>query len=358
MSPSLRFTLAVLVASLALAAACGPSTPASNGATSSPTPLPTATAPKVVTIADLQLHVFSAHCVDCHNTAAPEGHLDLSEGRACAAIVRQPSCLFNGRTLVVPGDAANSFAFAKVEGTDLGGTPDAPCNAGQYTASHRMPEGGAPLDPDDVQMLETWINAGASCETTEPTPTPTATATPMPTATPPAAGKPRLAEVLYDATGSDDGLEWVLLANDSGAPIDLSTYSLGAGRTAWTYTTASLAGTIPAHGCFLVGGPTSSAANGTPAFDQAFHFSPNLPNPGTSGATGVALFDAPASTLSVSSMPLDSVVFGATNNGLIGADGAVHAPDLAAGSAGQSARRAANGTWAAQAPAPSVCPAL
>jgi hypothetical protein len=49
---------------------------------------------------------------------------------------------------ILPGDAANSYLFQKVTGA-----------AG--IAGSRMPKGGSPLPPADIELLRQWINAGA-----------------------------------------------------------------------------------------------------------------------------------------------------------------------------------------------------
>lgn len=353
--PHRQFTLLSLAAmSLLLAlTACGPETPASS--VGSPSPSPTATTPPkpAAGIAALEAGVFADDCTSCHNTASPEGHLDLSPGRACASLVNHDSCLFNGRTLVVPGDSRNSFLFRKVEGTDLGGTPDSACDGGETHSSSRMPLGGSPIGADELAAIAAWIDGGAACAT-EPAATPTAT--PMPTATPAAMGTLSLVEVLYDVVGSDDGFEWVMLQNTSTVPVDLSTWSLGAGTSAWTYTVAQLSGSVAPGACFVVGGPSSSATNGSPVLSQPFHFAPNLPNGSTSYA-GVALFDTPAASLAASSLPVDAVVFGSGNTTLKGPDGSIRASDSAGAAPGRSLRKISATSWSAQSPTPSVCPA-
>src|SRR5437660_1540066 len=114
-----------------------------------------------------------------------------------------------------------------------------------------------------------------------------------------------LGEVFYDAVGVDDAMEWIELANTGSVPIDLSHYSLGAGRTSYTYTKAQLSGTLPAGGCAVIGGPASSPANGAPLYALELNFSPDLPN-GGDDASGIAIFDLHASELDAATLPLDA----------------------------------------------------
>jgi len=168
-----------------------------------------------------------------------------------------------------------------------------------------------------------------------------------------------LVEILYDPPSLDDGYEWVKLSNDTNVAIDLGAYSFGSGRTSYTYSIAQLAGTIPAHGCFLIGGPTSSSSNGSPTYSQIFNFSPDLPNgSGTTGqASGFGLFDVPITQLVPTSIPLDSVLCGQNNlAGLVGADGLAATPSHADVAAGHSIARTNATTWVDQAtPTPNTC---
>ncbi len=329
-------------------AACGPETPASSSGSPSPGAKPS---PKpTVGIAELEAGVFADDCTSCHNTASPEGHLDLSPGHACASLVNHHSCLFDDRTLVVPGDSRSSFLFRKVEGTDLGGAPDSACDGGENHSSSRMPLAGSPLEADELAAIAAWIDGGASCATGP-------AATPTPTAAPAATGTLSLVEVLYDVPGSDDGFEWVMLQNTSIVPVDLSKWSLGAGTSAWTYTVAQLAGSVAPGACFVVGGPSSSATNGSPVLSQPFRFAPNLPN-GSASYAGVALFNIAAESLAASSLPADAVVFGSGNTTLKGSDGSIRASDSAGAAPGRSLRKISATSWSAQSPTPSVCPAL
>jgi hypothetical protein len=135
-----------------------------------------------------------------------------------------------------------------------------------------------------------------------------------------------IAEVFYDASVAPDGLQWIRLYNATSSPIDLSAYSLGAGKTSYTETKVQLAGVIAPGACFVVGGPTSSADNGSPVFAQVDQFVPDIPIGGSDGA-GVGVFGVPASALDKAALPIDAVVFGVANTGqLLARDGTVATP--------------------------------
>ncbi|MCA9516137.1 MAG: thrombospondin type 3 repeat-containing protein [Myxococcales bacterium] len=174
-----------------------------------------------------------------------------------------------------------------------------------------------------------------------------------------------LAEVFYDAdTGSagDDNLEWIMLYNGSGAALDLSGYSLGWGGTNYTYGKQQLSGTVAAGACFIVGGPTSSAANYSPVFDLAANLggSSNDIQNGAAPGDGVALFHVAASAITATTQPIDAVVYGDNNNSnLISADGAAHPPNVADAPAGMSIRRVTSTSWEVSTPtSPPTCPII
>lgn len=164
-----------------------------------------------------------------------------------------------------------------------------------------------------------------------------------------AAGSVILTEVMYDPTGSDGGLEWIELTNTTSAPIDLSSLSLGGGGSSYLSTVVQLSGTIQAQSTFVVGGPTSSANNGSPLFDQVKDWSPDLQNSGAT-ADGVALFNVRAAQVTALTVPIDAVVYGGTNlNGLIDETGVANAPDVGDASSGESIERVDTaGAWQIQ----------
>ncbi|MCP3961439.1 MAG: DNRLRE domain-containing protein [bacterium] len=174
----------------------------------------------------------------------------------------------------------------------------------------------------------------------------------------PSGGDLLLSEVLYDVGGTDDGLEWVEIYNNDTVAIDLSGFSLGNGGTDYTTSLVQLSGTIQPGAIFVVGGPTSSAANGNPALDLAVNFNPDFQNSGTTG-DGVALFNVPATSVTGSTVPIDAVVYGPNNNnGLIDESGSVGAPEVGDASADSSIERIdVGGNWQIQStPTPNSSP--
>jgi hypothetical protein len=147
---------------------------------------------------------------------------------------------------------------------------------------------------------------------------------------------PIISEVFYDHLGAaDDGYEWVELYNPNRKPLLLTgVFSLGYGGSNYTFGTLDLVGIIPAGGYFVVGGPLSESSNGFPVYDQKIGFNPILQNSG-GVADGIALFVASAAAITSTSVPVDAVIYGTSNdNGLIdetGSPGMVNAPDVAQG---------------------------
>ncbi|HEX4953446.1 MAG TPA: lamin tail domain-containing protein [Thermoanaerobaculia bacterium] len=175
---------------------------------------------------------------------------------------------------------------------------------------------------------------------------------------PPPSALPILSEVMYDPTGADDGLEWVELYNPTGETIDLSGFSLGSGGGDYTSTKVQLSGSLAPGATWVVGGATSSSANGNPTFDQTVNFSPDLQNSGTEG-DGVALFAVSASLITSTTVPIDAVVYGPNNNnGLIDETGSANAPEVGDASSGSSIERTSlAGAWQIQStPTPNTTP--
>jgi hypothetical protein len=168
-----------------------------------------------------------------------------------------------------------------------------------------------------------------------------------------------LSEIEFDAEGTDDGYEWIEIANTSDVAIDLGAYSIGSGRTSYTYSIAQLSGIVPAHGCFVVGGPTSATSNGAPVYSQTFNFSPDLVNgSATNGqAAGFALFDAVVTQLVPTAVPLDAVLCGQNNlAGLVDGGGHVAVPSCPDVIGGHSVTRVSQTAWASQpTPTPNLC---
>ena len=160
-------------------------------------------------------------------------------------------------------------------------------------------------------------------------------------------------EVFFDPAGADDNLEWVELINTSDSPIDLASFWVGSGGADYTYSRRQLQGTIPPQGCFVVGGPTSSASNGLPAYDQAIAFTPALQN-GGADADGIGVFFGEPTSASV---PLDVVLYGgANNNNLVGEDGLPKLDVSAQGVSGESlVRVSGSDLFEISAPTPNRC---
>jgi len=161
-----------------------------------------------------------------------------------------------------------------------------------------------------------------------------------------------LGEVLYDASGSDGGLEWVELVNTTGEAIDLAKrpLALGWGGSDYTYGGLTLdSGVIDPCTPWVVGGPDSTGDNGSPVFDLATDLSPDLQNSGST-ADGVALFNRPFAYVTAATVPADAVVYGGSNtNCLLDETGACSAPDVGDAGSGQSIERSdLAGSWQIQ----------
>lgn len=98
--------------------------------------------------------ILDSQCSYCHSGSSPSGGLDLATDPH-AALVDQASS-YGGWVLVVPGDADNSFLVAKVEGAQ---DPE--------VEGSEMPPGSG-LGADDVALIRTWIDSGATEECSDP----------------------------------------------------------------------------------------------------------------------------------------------------------------------------------------------
>lgn len=155
-----------------------------------------------------------------------------------------------------------------------------------------------------------------------------------------------LSEVMYDPSGADGGAEWIEIYNNTATAINLSDMCLGSGGLDWTNGLTQLAGSIPAGGTFVVGGPTSSTSNGSPVFNQVFDLTPDLQNSGAD-ADGVALFNFRCTQVTASIVPVDAVLYGVANtSGLIDETGAANAPEVGDAPGGSSVERIdLGGSW-------------
>jgi len=167
--------------------------------------------------------------------------------------------------------------------------------------------------------------------------------------------------VFVNPDGGDDQLEWVELYNPNAFPVDLGAFSLGNGGSDYTYSVMQLAGEIPAGGCWVVGGPTSAAANFEPVFapELGLDFDPDLQNGGRA-ADAVGLFAVPADRIAPGMLPIDAVIYnGPNSNGLPDERGAPGAVDLDTLASGTSAERVGATAWSEQrAPTPNSCRAF
>ncbi|RJP79962.1 MAG: hypothetical protein C4522_08795 [Desulfobacteraceae bacterium] len=145
-----------------------------------------------------------------------------------------------------------------------------------------------------------------------------------------------ISEVLYDPAGGDDQREWIELFNGTAGVIDLAEWSIGWGGSAYSYGTLQLDGTIDPAAYFIVGGPTSDLSNSSPSYSLAFDISPDLQNSGTI-ADGIALFHTLASSITNTTVPFFSVIYGGANSSsLIDHTGSVGAVDVGDAPSGQS----------------------
>jgi len=101
-----------------------------------------------------------------------------------------------------------------------------------------------------------------------------------------------LTEVLFAPSGNDNTRQWVEIYNGTNDAIDMADYSLGWGRDSVTTNTHVFDAFSLAPGAtFVIGGPTSNGSNGSPSYDEAFDFVPNLDDGSNNGLAGtIGLF--------------------------------------------------------------------
>lgn len=104
--------------------------------------------PKVSFKNDIQ-PILDAHCVACHLTGAAQANLNLEEGLAYAALVRQRAQQSPFQR-VAPGEPNESYLIRKVEGSHIK-------VGGQGT---QMPPLG-PLNKESIALIRQWILYGA-----------------------------------------------------------------------------------------------------------------------------------------------------------------------------------------------------
>lgn len=90
-------------------------------------------------------------CTSCHIGASPQAGLNLSAASSYGNLFNVDSTQLPSMKRVKPGDAANSYLFHKISGTQntVGGS------------GSQMPPVGATLTPATRAAIENWINSGA-----------------------------------------------------------------------------------------------------------------------------------------------------------------------------------------------------
>ncbi|MFP6665323.1 MAG: hypothetical protein VCC00_14100 [Deltaproteobacteria bacterium] len=105
--------------------------------------------------AAIQAQVFNTSCVTgaCHSSGTRAGDLSLEEGESYAELVgvlaSNPAAAARGLLRVTPSEVGSSFLIAKLNGM---------LDAGEGSL---MPLGAPPLSPDELAMIEIWIENGA-----------------------------------------------------------------------------------------------------------------------------------------------------------------------------------------------------
>jgi len=116
-------------------------------------PPPTSTTPPPTTtptslFQQVQDQVFTPNCTSCHVGAnAPQG-LRLDSGNSFALLVNVPSNQVPTVNRVIPGDPQNSYLVQKIEG--------------RAAVGGRMPLGRAALPQASIDLVRSWIAAGAT----------------------------------------------------------------------------------------------------------------------------------------------------------------------------------------------------
>jgi hypothetical protein len=105
--------------------------------------------------AEVQQEIFDRNCTSaaCHNSSTRAGNLSLMAGESYDNLVGiepdNPAARAGGDLRVAPSDLDRSFILRKLTG-DLAPNEGSP-----------MPLGGAPLDDPTIEMIASWIAAGA-----------------------------------------------------------------------------------------------------------------------------------------------------------------------------------------------------
>ncbi len=102
-------------------------------------------APEAATLGQVQ-SIFNSTCVVCHGLS---GGLTLEAGESFDELVNVPSQGVSSVDRVEPGDSDQSYLIWKLEG-----------RAG--IVGSRMPLGGSPLSDENMDIIRSWIDAGAN----------------------------------------------------------------------------------------------------------------------------------------------------------------------------------------------------
>lgn len=105
--------------------------------------------------AAIQAEIFNPSCISssCHSSSTRAGGLSLAANESYEQLVgvtpANPTADARGLLLVAPGDVAASFLVAKVNGS---------LEPGEGSL---MPIGAQPLTPDEIGLIEIWVENGA-----------------------------------------------------------------------------------------------------------------------------------------------------------------------------------------------------
>jgi hypothetical protein len=103
------------------------------------------------TLSQVQTQVFTPTCAgfsSCHQGASGAGGLDLESGKSFGQLINQPAVGVMGKIRVKPGDPDGSYLMEKL-------------TKAMPAAGVQMPNGGDPLEPALIEMVRSWIAAGA-----------------------------------------------------------------------------------------------------------------------------------------------------------------------------------------------------
>jgi len=89
-----------------------------------------------------------------------------------------------------------------------------------------------------------------------------------------AAAVPLISEVMYDASGTDNGFVFVELYGSPGTALDGLTLEGVNGADGNPYLSAALSGTFPADGLFVIGDDDGTGATSVPGADLIVNFDP------------------------------------------------------------------------------------